>query len=33
MVFFIKIRKMQEMIHNKGMLEKLKFERELKRLE
>ena len=31
--FFIKIRKRREMIHNKGTLEKSKFERELKRLE
>ena len=31
--FLIKIRKRRERIHNKGMLEKSKFERELKRLE
>ena len=31
--FFIKIRKRWERIHSKGMLEKSKFERELKRLE
>ena len=31
--FFIKIRKIRERIHNKGLLEKSKFERELKRLE
>ena len=31
--FFIKIRKRRERINNKGMLEKSKFERELKRLE
>ena len=31
--FLIKIRKRREMIYSKAMLEKLKFERELKRLE
>ena len=31
--FLIKIRKRRERIHSKGMLEKSKFERELKRLE
>ena len=31
--FLVKIRKMRERIHNKGLLEKSKFERELKRLE
>ena len=31
--FLIKIRKRRERIHNKGTLEKLKFEKELKRLE
>ena len=31
--FFIKIRKRRERINSKGMLEKSKFERELKRLE
>ena len=31
--FLIKIRKRRERIHSKAMLEKLKFERELKRLE
>ena len=31
--FLVKIRKMREMIHSKGLLEKSKFERELKRLE
>ena len=31
--FFIKIRKRRERIHSKGLLEKSKFERELKRLE
>ena len=31
--FLIKIRKRRERIHNKGTLEKSKFERELKRLE
>ena len=31
--FFIKIKKRRERIHSKGLLEKSKFERELKRLE
>ena len=31
--FLVKIRKRREMIHSKGLLEKSKFERELKRLE
>ena len=31
--FLVKIRKMREKIHSKGLLEKSKFERELKRLE
>ena len=31
--FLVKIRKMRERIHSKGLLEKSKFERELKRLE
>ena len=33
MNFFIKIRKRREKIHSKELLEKSKFERELKRLE
>ena len=31
--FLVKIRKRRERIHSKGLLEKSKFERELKRLE
>ena len=31
--FLVKIRKMREMIHSKGLLKKSKIERELKRLE
>ena len=31
--FLVKIRKRREKIHNKGLLEKSRFERELKRLE
>ena len=31
--FLVKIRKRREKIHSKGLLEKSKFERELKRLE
>ena len=31
--FLVKIRKKREKIHNKGLLEKSRFERELKRLE
>ena len=33
LAFLIKIRKRRERIHSKGLLEKSKFERELKRLE
>ena len=33
MSFLVKIRKRREKIHSKGLLEKSKFERELKRLE